>query len=53
MMTRRSFAASLVAAAADKRLNIGIGTYTYHNLTIGAMTRPKLARRDDLTLARR
>src|ERR1700687_2307238 len=44
-MTRRTFAntvafgiaAAGVAAAAAKKLNLGIGTYTYHSLSIDTM----------------
>jgi len=41
MITRRAFGAGIIAAsarlAASYRLNIGIGTYTYHNLSIDDM----------------
>ena len=44
MMTRRSFAGAAAAvvaggwrAAAAGRLNLGIGTYTYHSLSIDDM----------------
>src|SRR3954451_15647891 len=41
MMTRRTFtsalASGLMATAAEGKLNLGIGTYTYHKLSIDDM----------------
>ncbi|HXB66837.1 MAG TPA: hypothetical protein VNY05_01230 [Candidatus Acidoferrales bacterium] len=40
MMTRRTFTGTIipaVAGAAGEKLNLGIGTYTYHSLSIDSM----------------